>query len=147
MVKRLAAAVLAAIVVGALAGCGAASSGTGASGTSGASAGGSTYPSTSSPSPWPAAASTAPATPAGPGRSGTGASTAAGELTLTGRVEQGVEPGCLIMQANGRTYELISGNPVVRAGAQVVVTGHLATGMMSHCQQGQMFQVTSARQG
>jgi hypothetical protein len=33
----------------------------------------------------------------------------------------------------------------VKAGADLVVTGHVVTGMMSHCQQGQIFAVTSAR--
>ena len=34
-----------------------------------------------------------------------------------------------------------------RTGATVVVTGHVLTGVMSHCMQGQPFQVTSARRG
>ena len=106
----------------------------------------------------PPAASAAPAPPASPPAIRPASSapilppqtaTATGaELTLNGRVEQGVEPGCLILRAGGRTYELMARDQnVVRAGATVVVTGHVLTGVMSHCMQGQPFQVTSARRG
>jgi len=78
--------------------------------------------------------------------SGSGKSPEAGDQTLTGQVEAGVEPGCLLLRQSGKTYLLMSGDPsVVKAGASVVVTGHLTTGIMSYCQQGLPFTVTTAR--
>lgn len=67
------------------------------------------------------------------------------QLVLSGQVESGVEPGCLILRDAGKTYELMGGDPaIVKAGARVRVVGHLAVGVMSHCMQGQPFQVTEA---
>ncbi|HKT01114.1 MAG TPA: DUF5818 domain-containing protein, partial [Rugosimonospora sp.] len=85
-----------------------------------------------------------PAAPVSPG-----GSKAPGDLTLSGTVEQGVEPGCLILRTDtGKGYELSPGNHVqLKVGDQVVVTGKVATGMMSHCQQGPIFQVSSVRPG
>ncbi len=118
MARRLVTALVAVTTIGILAGCGAAT-GSNSPGSGGVA---------ESPSAAPSAS--------------------AGELTLSGQVEQGVEPGCLILHAGGKNYELMTDDhTVVHVGAQVVVTGHIATGMMSHCQQGQIFQVTSARQG
>jgi hypothetical protein len=78
--------------------------------------------------------------------SGSGKSPEAGDQTLTGQVEAGVEPGCLLLRQSGKTYLLMSGDPsVVKAGASVVVTGHVTTGIMSYCQQGLPFTVTTAR--
>jgi hypothetical protein len=130
------------VVVGSLASCGGRSSG--GSGAAGGGASPSVPPTASAP------ASAAPSQhpPSRPVPSAGAPGGGSGELTLTGRVEEGVEPGCLIMRYGGRTYELMSNNhTVVRAGAQVVVTGHVVTGMASYCQQGLIFQVTSARQG
>src|SRR5262245_43745534 len=36
-----------------------------------------------------------------------------GELTLTGTVQAGVEPGCLLMKAGGRSYQLMDGDPKI----------------------------------
>lgn len=66
-------------------------------------------------------------------------------MTLTGLVEPGVEAHCLIMKTDGKTYLLVGGDPnVVRAGAQVKVTGRLAPDLKSYCMQGTPFQVTAA---
>jgi hypothetical protein len=66
-------------------------------------------------------------------------------LVLTGQVEPGVEARCLMLKDAGRTYQLIGGDPaIVKAGARVRVTGHVAVGVMSYCMQGQPFQVTEA---
>jgi hypothetical protein len=66
-------------------------------------------------------------------------------LVLTGLVEPGVEARCLILKDAGRTYQLMGGDPaIVKAGARVRVTGHIAVGVMSYCMQGQPFQVTEA---
>jgi hypothetical protein len=68
------------------------------------------------------------------------------QLVLSGQVQSGVEPGCLILTDAGRSWELLGGDPaVVKAGARVRVTGHIAVGVMSHCMQGTPFQVSSAQ--
>ncbi|WP_203923415.1 hypothetical protein [Rugosimonospora africana] len=68
-----------------------------------------------------------------------------GEQTLTGQVEAGVERGCLILNDATGVYQLLGGDPtVVYAGAQVSVTGHVVTGVMSYCMQGRPFQITEA---
>ena len=67
-------------------------------------------------------------------------------MVLTGQVEPGVEPRCLILHDGGKTYQLIGGDPaVVKAGARVRVTGHFAAGVMGYCMQGEPFQVTGAQ--
>ena len=68
------------------------------------------------------------------------------EETLTGTVEDGVEPKCLIMRTGGKSYQLMGGDPnIVKAGNNVEVRGHVVTGMMSYCMQGQPFQITQAK--
>ncbi|WP_341719046.1 hypothetical protein QQG74_04590 [Micromonospora sp. FIMYZ51] len=85
--------------------------------------------------------------PAQPGHPGKGAvtpprPTATTELTLTGRIEAGVEPGCLLLDG----YLLLGGpREVLTAGATVTVTGKPAPGLMTTCQQGTPFQVASAK--
>jgi hypothetical protein len=127
MASRLVTAALAVVCAGALASCAGSSNNTGAP---------------------------APSGPPEPGASPSGAPfsipppSAGALMTLRGQVEQGVEPGCLVLRSGGKTYELMADKfPVVKAGAQVEVTGRVVTGMMSHCMQGPIFQVTSARQG
>ncbi|WP_433531490.1 hypothetical protein ACQPYA_05135 [Micromonospora sp. CA-263727] len=67
---------------------------------------------------------------------------ATGELTLTGRIESGVEPGCLLLDG----YLLLGGpRDVLTAGASVTVIGQPAPDMLTTCQQGTPFKVTSAR--
>ena len=62
-------------------------------------------------------------------------------LTLTGTVTEGVESGCLLLAG----YLLINGPAdIVRAGAKVRVTGTVRTDLVSTCQQGTPFMVTSA---
>lgn len=74
-----------------------------------------------------------------------GPTTTFGSMVLTGQVEAGVEQHCLILRDGGKPYQLIGGDPaVVKAGARVRVTGHIAVGVMSYCMQGQPFQVTEA---
>jgi hypothetical protein len=123
------------LAVGLTAGC--------AKGTGTPSAGGSSGVS-SAPGPSESGGSTPPS--AGTSPSATPSSSeSTGELTLTGQVEAGVEPKCLILRANGGTYQLVGGDQnVVKVGNNVVVTGHVVTGMMSYCMQGKPFQVTTA---
>ncbi|MEG3632340.1 hypothetical protein [Micromonospora palythoicola] len=69
---------------------------------------------------------------------------ATAEITLTGRIESGVEPGCLLLDG----YLLLGGpRDVLSAGASVTVTGRPDPTMMSTCQQGTPFVVASARRG
>jgi hypothetical protein len=140
------------VLAGLLAGC--SNGGSGSSSTSSAGASMSaTPPSASSPaSPSPGGANPSP-TPSGlpsglglPSPSGK-STPAAGQQTLTGQVEAGVERGCLVLRDEGGsgTYQLMGGDAkIVYAGARVSVTGHIATGIMSYCMQGRPFQVTDA---
>ncbi|MPY84185.1 MAG: hypothetical protein GEV00_12870 [Actinophytocola sp.] len=66
--------------------------------------------------------------------------TSGGQLTLTGKVQSGVEGGCLVLQ-HDRTLYLLLGAKGVRPGDEVTVTGHVSTGTMSFCQQGTPFVV------
>lgn len=66
--------------------------------------------------------------------------TSAGQLTLTGKVQSGVEGGCLVLQ-HDRTLYLLLGAKGVRPGDEVTATGHVSTGTMSFCQQGTPFVV------
>jgi hypothetical protein len=67
------------------------------------------------------------------------------EQTITGQVEAGVERGCLILRDPTGTYQLLGGDPtIVYAGANVSLTGHVVTGVMSYCMQGKPFQITHA---
>jgi hypothetical protein len=64
-----------------------------------------------------------------------------GSMTLTGTVTAGVEHNCLLLGG----YLLIGADPaVVRAGAQVTVTGRVVPDLVTTCQQGTPFVVTSA---
>ncbi|MEV6690122.1 hypothetical protein AB0M35_01410 [Micromonospora sp. NPDC051196] len=68
--------------------------------------------------------------------------TSTSEMTLTGQIESGVEPGCLLLDG----YLLLGGpREVLTAGASVTVTGRPAPGLMTTCQQGTPFQVASAK--
>jgi hypothetical protein len=68
-------------------------------------------------------------------------------MTVTGTVVEGVEPRCLILQTSGKDYLLMlpasMDRSTVRAGAKLVVRGRLQPGMMSYCQQGTPFMVSS----
>jgi hypothetical protein len=143
------------IVGGGLAACGTANpvaTASSASGTVVASPSRSELPHTStSTSVVPSAASTLPATP-----SSTSGSTApsgsahfgrpGAELTLTGTVEAGVEASCLILrdEKTGRQVNLNGGNKDVRLGVRVTVVGRIRNDLMSFCQQGPIFVVSSA---
>ncbi|MEV0430185.1 hypothetical protein [Micromonospora sp. NPDC050495] len=103
-------------------------------------------PVTSQPSPDPSAV------PSDPTPTGKGGPTPTGKGgpsvpppardTLTGVVEAGVEPNCLLIGGN-----LLVGGPrdVLKPGTRVVVTGHPQPGLMTTCQQGTPFVVESAR--
>ena len=63
----------------------------------------------------------------------TGPAPPAGEVTVTGTVSEGVEPGCLLLDG----YLLVGGDrDQLRPGARVAVTGRVDRGLLSTCQQG-----------
>lgn len=120
------------------------------SASSSGSASGSAAPSPSAsrstaPSPTPSTGAPRPSEPAP-----TKSSPATGTIrTYTGTVTQGVEPGCTILRGSGGTYELVGADTaakkVLRPQASVEVRGYLEHGLMSHCMQGQMLKVVSAK--
>ena len=69
----------------------------------------------------------------------------AGELTVTGTVIEGVEPGCLLLDAEGgQRYLLVGGDRAeLRAGTRVAVTGRVERGLLSTCQQGEPLVVSA----
>ena len=70
-------------------------------------------------------------------------------LTLTGTVESGVEPSCLVLkdEKTGLQVNISGSNRLVRAGARVTVVGQIRTDVMSYCQQGPIFEVIAATAG
>ncbi|MGH8794969.1 MAG: hypothetical protein ACRDXX_20295 [Stackebrandtia sp.] len=65
-------------------------------------------------------------------------------LTITGTIGAGVESGCLLLEFEGTTYNLIGvEDEAVTAGAEVEATGTVVEDAMTICQQGTPFQVDS----
>ena len=73
-------------------------------------------------------------------------SCAPGPITLTGVVQSGVEPACVVLNADdGRQFLLLGGDAeVLRAGAEVKVEGTAALEKPTTCMQGIPLRVTSA---
>jgi hypothetical protein len=71
------------------------------------------------------------------------------ETTITGRVVEGVEAGCLLLDTGAGEYLLVIphhvGRSAVRAGARLVVRGRVDPGIVSYCQQGTPFVVSDVR--
>lgn len=132
---RLAASAL--IVCAALSACGGQGASDGTATPTGAA------PVTSQPSPEPTATPGGPVdpTPTVPPKGPT-KPPPAGDTTLTGTIQAGVEPNCLLLDGN-----LLIGGPrdVLKPGARVTVTGRSQPGMMTTCQQGTPFVVEAAR--
>ncbi|MGI5145580.1 hypothetical protein ACQEVC_04150 [Plantactinospora sp. CA-294935] len=79
-----------------------------------------------------------PAPPTTPPRGGAAPS---GTTTLSGTVQAGVEPNCVLLDG----YLLVGGpRDVITAGARVTVVGEVRADLMTTCQQGIPFQVQSA---
>jgi hypothetical protein len=75
---------------------------------------------------------------------------AGSEMTITGTLQEGVEGNCVLLKTPDRLYQLIGGDRSKLQGTtagKVTVTGRIATGMMTTCQQGTPFQVTDVRPG
>jgi hypothetical protein len=110
-----------------------------ASSGSGASAGGAGATVSSSPS---ASGTSAPAPTATASPPAVGVT-----VTVNGTVAQGAEPSCLILTTTRGQFELLlPANATVHAGDRVTATGHVVR-VMSHCMQGQPFQVDTLSTG
>lgn len=92
----------------------------------------------SDPTTAPETLPTAPTTAPGPGKS---------QLTATGTLRDGVEPGCVLLEADqGTLYLLVGGDRgKLTAGGRVQVTGMLAPDLLSTCQQGKPLLVSSIK--
>lgn len=106
-------------------------------GTDGEAAGGaspSTAPETA-PTTTPPTPTTAPGSP---GKS---------QITATGTLRDGVEPGCVLLQSEqGAVYLLVGGDRgKLTAGGRVQVTGVLSPDLLSICQEGQPLLVSSIK--
>ncbi len=65
-----------------------------------------------------------------------------GDVVLSGSVHAGAEPTCLLLDSDKIEYLLLTPDvTAMRAGQSVVVVGHPAQGIMTHCMQGMPFQV------
>ena len=86
-----------------------------------------TTPGRTSPAPQPPPAANRPHVPEG-------------DLTVTGQLVEGVEPGCLLLRSGTTDYLLILPRDVDRgeltAAATVTVRGRLVPGLATTCQQG-----------
>jgi hypothetical protein len=71
----------------------------------------------------------------------------AGEITLQGVVQDGVEAGCHLLRVDGGGLYLLLGGDVstVRPGGRVEVVGVPKPLLVTTCQQGTPLQVTSIR--
>jgi hypothetical protein len=72
-----------------------------------------------------------------------------GGQTISGTVTAGVESNCLLLSGDGAAYLLIFDDPAMRSqaevGASITVVGRADPGMVSTCQQGTPFLVSSVR--
>jgi hypothetical protein len=96
------------------------------------------------------AGSQAGSSPAAPGTSAPSASAsapAAAVETLSGTVEAGVEPGCLVLKGSGKDHLLLFGEPSLKAqakvGSAITVVGKAEPTQLTTCQQGIPFIVAS----
>ena len=69
------------------------------------------------------------------------------QLTATGTLRDGVEPGCLLLEADqGTVYLLVGGDRgKLTAGGRAQVTGMLAPDLLSTCQEGKPLLVSSIK--
>jgi len=116
-----------------------------ATGTGSPQTPGGSVSSSSTPSDGPTGRSLPPPFPVTPLPTTPPKSAQAGELTMTGVVEAGVERGCLLMTYGDKKYLLMGGDPnVVKEGAKITVRGRPNPGLLSYCQQGTPFEVSEA---
>jgi hypothetical protein len=69
------------------------------------------------------------------------------EVTATGTLRAGVEPGCMLLKTDqGQVYLLVGGDRgQLREGGRVQVSGQLAPDLLSTCQEGQPLLVRSVK--
>jgi hypothetical protein len=95
---------------------------------------------TTAPETLPTAPTTPTSTtaPGAPGKS---------QITATGTLRDGVEPGCVLLQSEqGTVYLLVGGDRgKLTAGGRVQVTGVLSPDLLSICQEGQPLLVRSIK--
>lgn len=81
-----------------------------------------------------------PAPPASPGPA------EPAEITLTGDVMAGVEPGCIVLKASNQTFLLVGGDRArLDRGGKITVRGRTDPGLMTTCQQGTPLRVLELR--
>jgi hypothetical protein len=70
-----------------------------------------------------------------------------GPVTVVGTVAAGVEPGCLLLEAEGGgSFLLVGGERAeLRPGRRLAVTGRVDRGLLSTCQQGEPLVVASIK--
>jgi hypothetical protein len=100
----------------------------------------------------PGPSSAGPTTSASSPASASASASASGSAeTITGTVVAGVEPGCLLLQDAKGSHLLVFDDKAMRAqapeGSKITVTGTAKPGMMTTCQQGIPFIVTSVKAG
>jgi hypothetical protein len=87
----------------------------------------------------------------GPSSSSSSSAPAAGDETLSGTVEAGVEPGCLVLKGTGKDHLLLfepqSLKAQAKVGAAITVVGEAKPTQLTTCQQGIPFIVSSVRSG
>jgi hypothetical protein len=90
---------------------------------------------------------TAPTTTPRPTPTTAPGSTGKSEITATGTLRDGVEPGCVLLQSEqGTVYLLVGGDrSKLTAGGRVQVTGRLSPDLLSICQEGQPLLVRSIK--
>ena len=134
------------LVVLALAGCANNGGSTASSSPSGA-------PSLSSPSGDPSVSSSSgvPSHSSPSGVPSLSTPAASRSETISGTVSAGVEPHCLILQDAKGSHMLVFDDPALKtsapAGSKVTLVGHSEPTMMTTCQQGVPFIVTSVTKG
>jgi len=70
----------------------------------------------------------------------------AGDVTLTGQPEEGVESGCIVLRAGDKLYQLIGGDRrTLMSGRPVTVRGKPNPDLMTTCQQGVPFEVSDVK--
>jgi hypothetical protein len=99
------------------------------------------------PTGGPSGTTTPPTPPPSPPRTSTGTPPATGQITVRGRVEEGVELGCTVLRAdNGTVYLLVGADTAIAApGARVEVVGDPRIDMVTTCMQGTPLAVRRVR--
>ncbi|MGI5236531.1 hypothetical protein [Dactylosporangium sp. CA-139066] len=68
-------------------------------------------------------------------------------MSIHGTIREGVEPGCVLLATDAKTYLLIGGDKaMLKTGSQVTVYGVEQNDLMTTCQQGTPFKVTRVEQ-